>query len=121
MSYNIDSSEYLSGKLYIRPSKFREARLKYKDDTPEGNFLNDDHIADIVDSDNPEPIKNMRWYGEGSGRRFDDFKDILAMTTGEADIVLTWEGGDSITGLRVKDGVVTECDVKMTLVDRAEE
>lgn len=64
-------------------------------------------------------LKNLSWYGEGSGRAYEDhfIKDVAPLIHGRVDAIFTWEGGDSVTGLRIKDGVATECKVEMRLVE----
>lgn len=113
MSYDIDGVRYISGELTIGRDKAINFRDTHEDRLPEDTFLHDVSLRD------PEPfvIKNPSWCGEGSGRSFDLFKRALALTQGEADILLTWEGDGSFTGLRVRDGVVTEHKVKFRLED----
>lgn len=58
------------------------------------------------------------WSGEGSGRGIDNLiEEVLPRFTGNADLLLTWEGGDSHSGIRIVDGVVTKHVVEMTLGD----
>lgn len=59
--------------------------------------------------------KRIDWQGEGSGHTFDMLLAALKFFRGSADLVLCWEGGDSFSGLRVKDGRVTQHEVIMTL------
>ena len=52
-------------------------------------------------------VTELEMYGEGSGT----FKgwildEALKQSKGELEAVLVWEGGDSITRLKVKDGVI---------------
>jgi hypothetical protein len=56
----------------------------------------------------------VEWCGEGANNT-DDFHAALSYTQGLADLLIIWEGGDSISGLRVNDGEVTEHDVVMSL------
>ncbi len=116
MSYNITTSDYLSGQLSISEDNLIKARRTFKDKLPECNF--------IEELDQGEPIngvyviKNFWWYGEGSGYATGEcLEKILAMTTGTAEIILTWEGGDSITGLKVMDGVTAKQRVKQIFED----
>jgi hypothetical protein len=56
--------------------------------------------------------------GEGSGTLYHGhLGDVVACLEGSADFVLTWENGDSITGLRVADGKAIEMDVVFALKD----
>ncbi len=43
--------------------------------------------------------------------------EALSHTTGSADLLLTWEGGDSHTGIRVVNGKVTKHEVVFALGD----
>lgn len=56
----------------------------------------------------------LPWNSEGSGSTFEAFKALLAQFKGEADFLLFWEGSE-LSGLRLKDGVVTEHEVVTTL------
>lgn len=122
MSYNIDRVVALtSSGLRVH----REILLAWKDDQdlrdqfPEINFLG--YIEkNAPDADGYVSMLNHAgsfWFsGEGSGRAEDILVEkILPHTRGTADLALIWEGGDSISGLRVEDGRVTPCDVVMTL------
>lgn len=122
MSYNVDSVDtpvldaWMSAKDVVRLHK------KHEDALPEGTFL-----AEMVDSamtllteglaEARVPLPNFWWYGEGSGHSFDLLKEQIAPHIhGKVEAILTWEGGDSTSGLVIDDGTVEECDVKMTLV-----
>jgi hypothetical protein len=57
-------------------------------------------------------VTEFKMSGEGSGT----FKDLildeaLKRSKGELEAILIWEGGDSITRLKVKDGILEESDV----------
>lgn len=61
-------------------------------------------------------IGNLDWYGEGSGHTFNYFKGTVApLIMGRIEAVFIWEGGDSISGLIIDDGKITECDVSYKL------
>lgn len=111
MSYNIDSIDYISGELYMSQAARRSAEAAF--DLPEICFLNESDGDDCFRGD---AIEKLWWSGSGSGRTFKHLKKVLAQTTGSADLLLTWEGGDSHTGLRVVDGVVTEHEVGFCLL-----
>lgn len=55
------------------------------------------------------------WTGEWSGRSWDLLKQVLASFDGSADLVAYWEEGDSLSGLRLRNHVVTEHDVVVSL------
>lgn len=120
MSYNCTDSEYISGKLYINIADRYHLALNNRE-LPEISFLHtwmEEHCIGTTDDPAILEIKKFSWYGDGSGYCMDYLTDtILPKTTGEAEIMFIWEGGDSITGLHVKDGVVTKKNVKHHLVD----
>lgn len=117
MSYNIDDASYIpgTGPLRMRPSAARRA-VKAIRDRPKSNFV--DGIDRDVDDDEPQAFRSPNWTGEGSGNTFSEYLRVLAMTEGSADILLTWEGGDSMSGLRVRDGVVTQHKIVVSLGER---
>ncbi len=117
MSYNVDTIDYISGKLYIERGKALVLSLEHKDDVPEGNLFDALDLDHTKDQKEKLPIERVRWCSEGSGSSFDTFKEILKATTGDADLLVVWEGGDSITGLRVRNGKVEEAKVKHVLED----
>lgn len=92
---------------------------------PEGNFIDEllDKATDCLTeglADAKVELVNFWWYGEGSGYAYDFLKETVApLIHGKVEAILTWEGGDSFGGLRIEDGVVEECDVKMTLVRKS--
>lgn len=115
MSYNVNRSFYLNGQLTIKVRDVLDLKRKYQEVLAENNLLDyletDLHRnlgSDIV-------IENPSWCGDFSGWCYSTFIAILSHTKGKADICLVWEGGDSITGLRVEDGLVTKCKVVMAL------
>jgi hypothetical protein len=57
------------------------------------------------------------WCGDGSGyNTYLVLRDkVLPAFRGSADLIITYERGDSFSGLRVVDGQVTEHDVVRTL------
>ncbi len=118
MSYNIDSTEYLKGKLFITRKVARMAQEEYVDDLPESNLLDGLKLDSKLPDDDVLEIKSPWWSGTGSGHSYDEvLPAILALTTGTADIMFTWEGGDSVTGLRVVEGKVSKKKVKQSLED----
>lgn len=126
MSYNIDHIEVLSGALSIRVADLRRLRRALKETAPKNCFL-DDLASKLEKID--EPPKEMTidsarfwWHGEGSGNSYSDvfLPAVVPCLRGTADLVLTWEGGDSVSGLRIADGKATECKVVQTLAPRDE-
>lgn len=120
MSYNIDNVVYQKGCAPLRIVRGVAARFKatHKESLPETNFL--DRIADAGDEDNDDAcvINQPWWQGAGSGHSGETLIKVLRLTTGAANLILTWEGGDSVSGLIVKDGVVTEGRVVQTVVPK---
>jgi len=121
MSYDIDSVEYLTtGRLVINRARGAALRTKHLNDLPEGCFLTDPSAGrDSTDLPGFIVIEKPWWYSEGSGRSLGVFKAILAETLGSADLLLTWAGGDSHSGIRVNNGTVTEMDVIFALKDKS--
>ena len=59
-------------------------------------------------------ITKIENYGEGSGNfYYDSLLDLLEKTKGELEVVMVWEGGDSISRLKVKDGVIEEAQIEL--------
>jgi hypothetical protein len=144
MSYEIDSIEIIDGELSISreafAAAFEEAALsneipeisvfhrddmeiiRYKTKRADGKKLEVVCGADcpeniIFNKDSGRDGNRVRWRGAGSGSTYDTFKNFLSKTKGNADLVLIWEGGDSVEGLRVRDGVVTSHSVGYVLRD----
>ncbi len=112
MSTNIDSTEVKVLDAWIPVDRVPSlAALR----CAEGNFL--DELR--VDGDRAY-LTDFSWYGERSGRTYDDvlLKQIAPHIMGHVEAVFTWEGGNASTGIIIRDGVVTECDVVTTLVPR---
>jgi hypothetical protein len=129
MSYNINTHEIVHWKN-LRISRaslrkffadMREAKDPDMQSLPELNpfddlrrsvVFRDDDLWKVADGDDQDiALKNLSWGGEWSGHSYELLKDLLRRTLGEADVIYTWEGGDSFSGLRVRDGVVTEHEV----------
>lgn len=120
MSYNIDSVQYVSGSLAMRCGDVVELMARCRDELPESCFLRD--LVEDVDIDDPagpdalQQIRSPNWQGECSGNGYELLRtQILPKTIGTATLLFIWEGGDSQSGLRVVDGVVTEGKVKVVI------
>ncbi len=118
MSYNIDTVQYIEGALKISVADRDRLLAEYEDDLPEGCFLRD-HVAPD-DNDMVAVSAASFWLGEGSGityigHRKNIISRVLPCLRGRADLLLTWEGGDKHTGLRIVDGDWTEPDVVLLL------
>ena len=117
MSYNIDSVRYIKGELYIDADKARKLYRQYESDLPECHFLEpfDDHIEGEYQLQGKSVIKDPWWNGGHSGHAYEKcLFEILKHTTGHAQLLFVWEGGNSQTALDVKDGVVRETEVQIT-------
>lgn len=110
MAYNVDSSRYLNGELYIQGTTAIRLRDELDHDLAECNPLED---MEATEEWVPMPCS---WYGSWSGKGYEAFLTILKHTRGSADILLTWEGGDSLEGIRVVDGVLIPVELRMVLV-----
>lgn len=117
MSYNIDSIDIVTSDGFCIPRPKLEAlRIALGENAPDGCLFAADWPADSCeDIRGMLFVQRIDWSGEGSGYTFDNFKAALASFLGSADLVLTWEGGDSHTGLRLVNGKVTEHEVVMAL------
>ena len=107
MSYNIDSVETVYSKDFEIGPTFEEMAAKYADAAPEISVFRDDWNIRY----------GFAWSGIGSGMRAaqEALPEVLSSFNGEVDLILTWEGGDSFSGLRLRNHKVTKHDVVMTL------
>jgi hypothetical protein len=115
MSYNIDNITVLSFDK-ARISKDDVERFAESDELPESSFFEELKRADKDGYCAIDP-RRFWWSGEGSGRIWKEvFIDKIApKIMGKIEAVVFWEGGDSVSGLRIVDGKVTEPEVVMTL------
>jgi hypothetical protein len=52
-------------------------------------------------------LEALPWCGEWSGHGFDAFvATVLPAFTGSAELVVCWEGGDSYSGLRLREEAI---------------
>lgn len=128
MSYNIDAIEIVAAKGFrISYDALRRlARAVPEDRRPEACVCEkvegrEPGPADLVEFFEPSSGE-FWWHGEGSGWAFETLRDVvLPAFEGSADLVLTWEGGDSHSGLRLRKGKVTKHKVAMVLTDEETE
>lgn len=119
MSYNVTSMEVIECSLTMPRETFNELRESLNGQFPEWSLM-EEYGDKYGESDEVFWNKKIRpvWCYEGSGSLMDVFKkEILPKTRGTAELVLIWEGGDDVSGIRVKDGVVTEHKVTYKLAD----
>lgn len=109
MSYNTSEIRFLSGTLFISADKLKE--FEEEQDFSVGSEMR------LRDVDNG--LKQILRIPSGECTLNHLLPEFLAMTEGEADILVVWEGGDSIGGLRVKNGAVEEMDVEYVLLPKA--
>jgi hypothetical protein len=119
MSTNISN---ITGNFFdakISKSNLIDLLLEVEDDTPEICFLNNlkrNHTT--IDKQGYISITEMSWCGEYSGNSYDLFIErVLPKIEGKMELFIIWEGGESIEGLRVENGNVTEHEVKFSLLD----
>lgn len=118
MSYNIDSVRVLSGSGQIRAGDVLRL-LEDLTQRPESNLLDELKAAALAAplSETLLPIHRWWWCGEGSGTSYHEgeLDKVAECIVGSVDLVLTWEGGDSTSGLRIANGTLIECEVRMVL------
>lgn len=113
MSYNIDHIEVLHSKDFsVDEDVFYALKGKYEDEAPEINLFEEARVQD-----GRVYLDDVTWSCSGSGNSEPILKKILSKFDGELDLILTWEGGDSVSGLRLRNHKVTEHDVVMSLGD----
>lgn len=114
MSYNIDHIKVLKCKAWMSSADAKACmRLA---DLPECSFLEEMKRTDSKGRRFIDP-KKFWWTGESSGNTWEPtFLAVIAQKIhGELEAIIFWEGGDTVSGLRIVDGVVTEHEVIMTL------
>ena len=118
MSYNSGTIDIVSSEGFCIPrTKWDALVRKFADEAPESSCLSEDWVRDSTEEHRGMLFVNrIRWQGEGSGHSWDIFvKDVLPAFLGTADLVVTWERGDSHSGLRLLNGKVTEHELTMAL------
>jgi hypothetical protein len=124
MSYNIDSSTEIKLDAWMYAKDVVAFLREHGDSIPECTFLNETTMEEeakrALEAGNPRAkikLPNFWWYGEGSGHAYTDLllPVVCPLVHGYAEIIFTWEGGDSHTGLIVDNGKAEERDVVMTL------
>lgn len=117
MSTNITATEVLGESTLTLTGK-QVAEFRKLRDLPEIHPFED--LPKRLQADKDYDL-DPKWQSTWSGNSFDVLKErILPATRGSADIVYTWEGGEFHTGIRVRDGVVTEHEVVFALGEKLE-
>ncbi len=118
MSYNVTGTITIRSTLRISEANWRMAKkLELPALSPIYNLADMDFGPDGYAS-----IPRFRWSGEGSGFATLDGTDphlaaFIKLTEGEADVIFVWEGGDSFSGARFRDGKYAPAEVKFSLAD----
>lgn len=119
MSYNITAIDLITQDGFRLPIEHVEAlKREIGDEHPESWLFDEPETSRPAyeDRDSYLYFSRIDWQGEGSGYTFDTFLEkVLPRFRGFAELVVCWEGGDSYTGIRVKDGVVTQHKVVHSL------
>ncbi len=115
MGYYYTSAKVVAGELQITPAGIARFGREVKE-RPDGF---EDMIADPSGYLDGFRVRSIPSGDECSG---DDYlREFLRRCDGEARVLVCWEGGDSYSGLIVKDGRVTEGRVVHTVVPFEEE
>ena len=117
MSYNVTAIDIVSGELRITEAASAAVLARAGDDLCETMSDYRGWRRFYVRPD--DTVRRIPFGGEWSGRCVPALIDFLSACTGSADVVLYWEGGDSLTGYKVADGVVTPAEVVLTVVIQA--
>lgn len=113
MSYNITSIKYIgTDKLTINAADLAKIATELHGKTPARCFIDD--IKQLNQGFDVFQLGQFEWCGEGANNEEDLFR-ALSYTQGSADLLVIWEGGDSLSGLRVHNGVVAERKVVISL------
>jgi hypothetical protein len=127
VSYNIDSTTEIKLDAWMYAKDVIKLLREHGDGIPECTFLNETNMQEeaeraLEDGKPKAKIKlpNFWWYGDGSGHAYEDvfLPHVAPLIHGHAEVIFTWEGGDSFTGLILDEGKVTECDVVQKLVPK---
>lgn len=122
MGWNIDSVDTPVLNAWMKAGDVVKLYKKLEDELAEGNFLEEmlgEAETACADGDKDRQIKlpNFWWYGGYSGTSHKTLiKKIAPKVMGEVEAIFYWEGGESISGLAIKDGKVAECEVEQRLV-----
>jgi hypothetical protein len=97
-------------EIEIRLIKVEPGRVNYNATGCSEGFYMEGWLDNI---NNIWHITDLRDYGEGSGGCHDLLTSFLETTRGNLEMVLVWEGGDSITRLIVNNDLVTEEEIEL--------
>lgn len=123
MSYNVTAIDIIASEGFAIPrTLWREMALPRNGgavEAPGHSFLDPNwpQSQDVEELRGILFVNRLPWSGECSGMYWDAFKRLLGQFLGSADLIVTWEGGDSRTGVRLLNGKVTFHTVKLALGD----
>jgi len=116
MSCNINHCHTLKCDAWISATDVEWILDNEEDLLPETHFLYEAKPFKIA-QEGKFVLKDFMWGGTCSGHFWDNFvKNIAPKIQGHLEVILTWEDG-SASGLRIKNGVVTEPKVIQTLAE----
>lgn len=125
MSYNIDHVETKVLKAWMLAKDVVALHQELESDLPESSFLGEmveAAEAAVLNNEGDKRIElpNFWWSSEYSGTSYHEtlLPKVAPKVMGHVEAIFTWEGGDSHSGLIIKDGEVTECEVSQKLVPK---
>lgn len=130
MSYNVTRIQVITLDATMDARTVVRFCRELEADLPEQNLVSDhkrqaEEALDHEETMDPAvaiPLRSFAWTGEGSGGRWweEVFKEKVAPAIrGLVEAIIIWERGGHVSGLRIRDGVVTEPRVIMTLEEEA--
>lgn len=82
------------------------------------NLYIDDEKLDELDveicgfkRDDKDNFISIEYGGEGSGRSYDKFINLLKDSVGYLEAIVVWEGGDRIVRIKIDNGIYTEEEI----------
>lgn len=121
MAYNVSRITKLSGSLVLPAHNVARARVLLASSEMSEGVLPRPVKGNKTDAD--VTLEPLNWTHDFSGRTWGYtlthpdalFVRFIALTEGHADFLVIWEGGDSLTGLRIVDGRAIKCDVNISI------
>jgi hypothetical protein len=111
MSYNIDTWNTKTLDSFSLPIEALENLQDVEVERGENGNISVDGLCEVFElhgtqSGETVTVNSIEMYGEGSGAAFDIIEQAWKRSTGTLIATQVWEGGDSITRLTVKDGII---------------
>jgi hypothetical protein len=108
VSYNVDTAEIVRGELRMRHESYLAWRER-EEELPEIHPFHEDDSIEQLDEDRRFVFQDFWWGGIRSSEFYYETLPLIAADLeGDADVLFTWEGGDSHTIVRFKDGKAVE-------------